>query len=313
MSLHALRQLDPFTHLDRDALATVARHCRRVRLAAGRGVATGDGGASTFAYLLKGALQLEGAGPTRRLRANRAESSSPLPDRTTGIVATTLEPCEILYVDVTQVAFLLGRPSLDGFEVRTLDDAIASADWSERFLRRGFASGPPRLLHRTFAALEPFEVDRQVRVLEEGEAGDAYFIVASGRVEIRRRDGFCAQLEPGDAFGEEALLGRGYRCASATMLEAGRLMRLPAAVFRDALLPAAMKFLPAPACDPGGLVVDLDLPFWRARDARVWLASVRAAALRSRSLTVLGGQDLERLRFAFLAARAGFEVAVSPR
>jgi CRP-like cAMP-binding protein len=309
MSPQLLKQLEPFTHLDRDALATLARHCRVVRLAAGRSVATGDAASSTFCYLLKGALRVVDRGAVRRLRGGHREAARPLPAHD-GVCLVTLEPSELLHVDVTPVAFLLERPPLSGIEVEWLDDASSGGGWRERFLRGGWARGSPRLLERVFAALEPVDLDGRERILHEGARGDAYFVVASGSVEIQRRDGFCIRLAPGDGFGEEAILRDGYRRASASMLERGRLMRLPAHAFRDWLLPAAIEKLDAATARRGDLIVDLDRPAWRRLDVRDWLRVAGTTGGKIRAITVVGGGEGERLRFAFLAARAGYEVAV---
>jgi CRP-like cAMP-binding protein len=161
-----------------------------------------------------------------------------------------------------------------------------------------------------FAALEPVDLDGRERILHEGARGDAYFVVASGSVEIRRRDGFCIRLAPGDGFGEEAILRDGYRRASASMLERGRLMRLPAPAFRDWLLPAAIEKLDAATARQDDLIVDLDRPAWRRLDVRDWLRVAGTTGGKIRAITVVGGGEGERLRFAFLAARAGYEVAV---
>jgi CRP-like cAMP-binding protein len=311
MSPQQLKQLEPFARLDRDALATLARHCRVVRLAAGRSVATGVAASSTFCFLLKGALRVVDGGAVRRLRGGERETTRPLPARA-GVCVVTLEPSELLHVDVTPVAFLLERPPLSGIQVEWLEDASWGGGWRERFLRGGWARGSPRLLERVFAALEPVDLDGRERILHEGTRGDAYFIVASGSVEIRRRDGFCIRLAPGDGFGEEAILRDGYRRASASMLESGRLMRLPSPAFRDWLLPAAIEKLDATTPRRDDLIVDLDQPAWGRLDVRDWLRVTGTKCGSVRAMTVVGGVADERVRFAFLAARAGYDVAVRP-
>ena len=70
-------------------------------------------------------------------------------------------------------------------------------------------------------------VERQYKkgetIVKEGEQAVAFFIVASGRVEVIQSTGSktqrLAELGPGDCFGEMALLDGGPRSATARALE----------------------------------------------------------------------------------------------
>jgi rhodanese-related sulfurtransferase len=67
-------------------------------------------------------------------------------------------------------------------------------------------------------------------VIREGEAGDYYYLIEKGRAEVSRRVGgsdmVLAELVPGDAFGEEALISGAKRNATITMKSNGLLLRL---------------------------------------------------------------------------------------
>ena len=68
-------------------------------------------------------------------------------------------------------------------------------------------------------------------ILREGDEGDYYYIIESGRCTVTRRVGgvdmLLAELNPGAAFGEEALLGEGKRRnATVCMKHGGVLLRL---------------------------------------------------------------------------------------
>jgi len=60
-------------------------------------------------------------------------------------------------------------------------------------------------------------------IVKEGEQAVAFFIIASGRVEVVQSTGSktqrLAELRPGDCFGEMALLDGGPRSATARALE----------------------------------------------------------------------------------------------
>jgi CRP-like cAMP-binding protein len=81
----------------------------------------------------------------------------------------------------------------------------------------------PYVLH---VNLPPGEV-----VFEQGDPGDALYIIEQGKVAILRAEGgrtnTLAHLGPGDSFGEMALLTEKTRMASAVALEAVELWRIP--------------------------------------------------------------------------------------
>jgi len=69
-------------------------------------------------------------------------------------------------------------------------------------------------------------------VISQGDKGDNYFVIESGEAEVWRTDPFTdetacvAELGPGDAFGEEALLQNGMRNATVKMTSTGDLLVL---------------------------------------------------------------------------------------
>ncbi len=67
-------------------------------------------------------------------------------------------------------------------------------------------------------------------IIREGEEGDYYYLIDSGRAQVTRRVGGVdmplANLKAGDVFGEEALISGGKRNATVTMKSNGVLLRL---------------------------------------------------------------------------------------
>jgi CRP/FNR family transcriptional regulator, cyclic AMP receptor protein len=98
-----------------------------------------------------------------------------------------------------------------------------------------------------FAGLRPSDLDELAmnseevdvatgRVLaNEGEPGEEFFAIVSGRVGIDRGGSHVRDLGPGDYFGEMALLMKGPRTASATALTETRLVVLTRAQFLSLL------------------------------------------------------------------------------
>jgi CRP-like cAMP-binding protein len=55
-----------------------------------------------------------------------------------------------------------------------------------------------------------------MQLIDEGTGGYSFFALADGQVSVTADDDEIATLDPGDCFGEMALLGSGRRTASVT-------------------------------------------------------------------------------------------------
>ncbi|MBI4376243.1 MAG: cyclic nucleotide-binding domain-containing protein [Elusimicrobia bacterium] len=86
-----------------------------------------------------------------------------------------------------------------------------------------------------------FEYDQGETVFKQGDPGDAFFIVYTGKVGVKVKTGFLGfsklikTLGPGEFFGEMALLGGERRAASVQCLEPTRLFALAAVDFQFVL------------------------------------------------------------------------------
>jgi len=103
-----------------------------------------------------------------------------------------------------------------------------------------FEGLPDDDLRRIAAIVEGGARDGGEVLFEEGDAGDAFYIVFKGAVEItkERADGTPERLavrRAGEAFGEMALLNDAPRSATATVLEPTQLMVVSREAFRELL------------------------------------------------------------------------------
>ncbi len=99
---------------------------------------------------------------------------------------------------------------------------------------------PPANLHTLFGRFEAEPVTAGQVIIKQGEIGDYYFLIRSGKARVTRNAGdgneiLLAELQPGQGFGEEALISGELRNATVTMSSAGELMRLPANDFGSLL------------------------------------------------------------------------------
>jgi Cyclic nucleotide-binding domain len=84
-------------------------------------------------------------------------------------------------------------------------------------------------------SVEPIEVAPGARVIAEGDAGDIFYVVAEGELEVSQRESMLRVLGRGDCFGEIALLRRIPRTATVTARTACRLDALGKEPFLAAL------------------------------------------------------------------------------
>jgi 2-polyprenyl-3-methyl-5-hydroxy-6-metoxy-1,4-benzoquinol methylase len=77
-----------------------------------------------------------------------------------------------------------------------------------------FAGCSPAELSRVAGLCAPLEVDRGTTIVEEGQPGDRFYVLLTGRATVRARRRKLATLGPGSFFGETALLTGGPRTAT---------------------------------------------------------------------------------------------------
>jgi CRP-like cAMP-binding protein len=72
-------------------------------------------------------------------------------------------------------------------------------------------------------------------VVREGEPGNLFYLVASGELNVSAGGRYIRTIQPGDGFGEIALLRDGIRTATVTARTEARLFTLEREPFLDAL------------------------------------------------------------------------------
>ena len=203
-----------------------------------------------------------------------------------------------------------------------------SSNWMIRMLESDLFSGLPRgNVQRIFARLEELPVKADQAIVRQGETGNDYFIIERGYCEVTRRSSdsadeiHLADLGPGDAFGEEALISRQPRSASVTMLTDGCLMRLSNADFSELVRDPLLK--PVSAEDAwrrvrqGAIWVDLRPATDAAPPALKYSVSMTLNNLRSQArklskdyhYIVYSDDPQQSAIGAFLLAERGFDAA----
>jgi MFS family permease len=116
-------------------------------------------------------------------------------------------------------AFLPLLVVLLGTTVGKIDASSAPPEASELRILAAvpiFAPLPGGSLEHVAARLVPLRIDAGTVVVREGDAGDRFYIVAEGEIEVSQYDRPISELRTGDYFGEIALLRDTPRTATVT-------------------------------------------------------------------------------------------------
>ena len=236
--IYKLGELAPIASLPFERREEIAHLCTLDSLIPDQGETEVTAWEGQVVYLLAGEAKISYADGSFDVMVGGLESAKhPL---TSGI--SKLRACK----PITDVVFLrLDAEVLDLVlaweQSSTRQEAVAlqvETDWrmmsgmfSVQNLARGaFASLPAANIRRLLDSFVRIEVKRGDVILREGDAADYYYLIESGRCTVSRTIGGVdmniADLKPGDAFGEEALLSSTMRNATVTMKTSGALLRL---------------------------------------------------------------------------------------
>lgn len=152
----------------------------------------------------------------------------------------TLSDVRYVKVDSRRLSDVLAKGQSSDYEVSTVDEDTDEDDWMTQVLNsRVLQQIPASNLQAVMMRLEQVNVSAGDVVIRQGDEGDYYFLMNRGRCRVERDMGDgrapvqLAELGPGTAFGEEALLSDSPRNSTITMLSDGLLLRLKKQDFID--------------------------------------------------------------------------------
>ena len=203
--------------------------------------------------------------------------------------------------------------------------AIITGAFSLGNLRGGaFSQLPAAHIEELLKRFQHVKTARGEVVIREGDEGDFYYVIESGRFQVERLVGgakmVLAELKSGEAFGEEALVSEAKRNASVISLGEGELLRLGKqdfnALLREPLLRRLAFDEAAEKVRRGALWLDVRYPSEYQYDKlpgaiNVPLAEVRnmfAVLDRSKEYVAYCQSGRRSAAAAFLFAQRGFRV-----
>jgi len=245
-----LRAFEPLGALSDDRLRELAGFCRTESLPRGSDPFRLHAQDGQVVYLVAGELRLARGDGTVEVIVGGCDSAlRPLPK---GLSADTevraITEVELMRIDEHLIDIMLtwdqlGMPAV----APAVEAAGEAADWRMRsgaFRVESLTSGafsrlPPANIEALLKRFDRVRTKAGEVILREGDEGDCYYLIESGRCEVVRRlggtDMVLAELKGGDAFGEEALVAGGPRNATVRMRTDGVLLRLGKQDFIDLL------------------------------------------------------------------------------
>lgn len=233
-----LGHLQPMACLSPSRLARLASHCRRDVHPTPRGRIPILDWRGQAVYLLRGELKLDLLdGSSCVLVGGTEDTCQPLGTATAPPrEAHSITEIEVLRLDEDILDVTLTLDQLAQPEVACesglcgASDAAAEMIGATALASGVFATMPPAHLASLLRRFERIEVARGEVVVHQDLPGDYYYVIERGRCEVERSVAgasvHLAELQPGDAFGEEALVSELPRNATVTMKTDGVLLRL---------------------------------------------------------------------------------------
>jgi len=233
LSVDVIARLQPLVGLGAESLKQAAQ--------LGHVEAHPHGAALPFAwkdklvYLLRGEAKLDFPdGDIKVLVGGCDEAMAPLTlRRRKPVMLKAITDIELLWFDENALDILVTwdqlLPPNDG-------EASESGLGEMRRLALGaFVHLPAAHIDSLLACFRRQSVRAGQTIVRQGDPGDYYYLIGRGRAEVTREVAGArialAQLEAGDAFGEEALVAETVRNATVSMKTDGELLRLDGADF----------------------------------------------------------------------------------
>lgn len=196
-------------------------------------------------YLLQGDLKLVFAdNQSVLLRGGSGAARHPVVTDAVPLAgATALTDLHILRIDADLLDIMLTWDQLAGYEKgaqKAVKEERSAGEWmdstgvfSAESLKNGiFSALPPANVEEMFRRMERIPVQAGQVIIRQGNEGDYYYLIEKGVAEVARINEsgaspvIVAELNAGDAFGEEALVSGNKRNATVTMKTDGVLLRL---------------------------------------------------------------------------------------
>ena len=240
LTLEMLGRLEPIRSLSPDRRKELAGICSIEYHEAGADPLRGMNLSGQLVYLLQGELRVRLPGGCGRLMVGGCDDANwPLGQKSAMPESSkTITPVYIVRIDNDLLDIMMTWDQLSVAVDQPEQTKSKERAWrslAEIFKLGSLAGGalahlPQEQLNELIDRFERIRVKRDQVILTEGEEGDYYYLIESGRCEVFRKvsgtELRVAELKAGDAFGAEALVTGEPRNGTVRMKTEGALWRL---------------------------------------------------------------------------------------
>ncbi len=267
-----LRGFVPLDALSDSHLHELAKNAAIEEIAAGDFVfKAGDRDDQTI-YLLAGVVEFSDSNgkAASKLSVKSKASKHPLAHtQPRQLSVRAVEKATVVKIASSRLDALLAWSESTGYNVEEIA-ANHDDDWLTRLLQsETFSRLSPVNIQQLLSSMESMPVSAGEVVVEEGSAGETFYVVKQGRLSVTRQGAvedkavLLAELSDGACFGEDALVAGTQRNATVTMLTDGVLMRVSKQDFDELLrVPLVQSIdyaLASQAVEQGALWLDVRL------------------------------------------------------
>lgn len=245
-----LARLEPVNSLSAERLAELAKICSAESYDLGSDPLRGQASQGQSLYLVQGELKVDFAEGGMRIMVGGCDEANwplgskfPMPVKSRAITPVVMVRIDNELLDIMMTWDQLAPANVSASKPKA-EEVTAWRTMSGIFHTHNLTGGalsqlPPAHIHELMRRFDRIKVKRGQVIVQEGEPGDYYYMIESGRCEVSRMVGGApfriAELKPGEAFGEEALVAGESRNASVKMKTDGTLWRLAKPDFTELL------------------------------------------------------------------------------
>ncbi len=235
-----LKTLNPFNAMGEDHLPDIVSQAEVLSHGEGKMIFKRDEEDHCVYWLLEGSVDLLDEDFNVTKRSAGEDGSEYTLDNTNPHELTAVSTSDVSVLKVARKVvgeFLQGLPAED-FDVSDYEEEV---DWMSSLLSSPlFEFIPPANIQTLFSKFEEIDVRRGDVVIRQGDKGDYFYVIQSGRAVVERQAGGktiqIAKLKSGNNFGQDALVTDVPRNATVTMTTSGTLQRLSEPDFESLLM-----------------------------------------------------------------------------